>query len=36
MFRLDDGSVLTGPATAPQPSFETRVRDGQVEFRRRA
>jgi nitrite reductase/ring-hydroxylating ferredoxin subunit len=32
-FRLDDGSVLRGPATAPQPTYETRVRDGKVEIR---
>jgi nitrite reductase/ring-hydroxylating ferredoxin subunit/uncharacterized membrane protein len=34
-FRLRDGSVVTGPATAPQPSYEARVRDGKVEVRRR-
>jgi nitrite reductase/ring-hydroxylating ferredoxin subunit len=28
MFRLADGSVARGPATAPQPAFRTRVRDG--------
>jgi nitrite reductase/ring-hydroxylating ferredoxin subunit/uncharacterized membrane protein len=32
-FRLDDGAVDRGPATAPQPSFETRVRDGRIEVR---
>jgi nitrite reductase/ring-hydroxylating ferredoxin subunit/uncharacterized membrane protein len=31
MFRLEDGSVARGPATAPQPAFETRVRDGIVQ-----
>jgi nitrite reductase/ring-hydroxylating ferredoxin subunit/uncharacterized membrane protein len=30
-FRLVDGSVMRGPATAPQPAFETRVREGMVE-----
>lgn len=35
-FDLRDGSVLGGPATAPQPSFEARRRDGVVEVRRRA
>jgi nitrite reductase/ring-hydroxylating ferredoxin subunit len=25
VFRLSDGSVVRGPATAPQPSFETRI-----------
>lgn len=29
-FRLVDGSVVGGPATAPQPSFETRVIDGVI------
>lgn len=33
-FALDDGRVLTGPATLPQPRFEARVRDGYVEVRR--
>jgi nitrite reductase/ring-hydroxylating ferredoxin subunit/uncharacterized membrane protein len=28
MFRLRDGSVARGPATAAQPAFETRVRHG--------
>jgi nitrite reductase/ring-hydroxylating ferredoxin subunit len=28
VFRLTDGSVVRGPATAPQPVFRTRVRDG--------
>jgi len=34
-FALEDGRVLNGPATMPQPCFETRVRDGFVEVRRR-
>jgi nitrite reductase/ring-hydroxylating ferredoxin subunit/uncharacterized membrane protein len=34
-FRLSDGAVLRGPATAPQPSFETQVREGRVEVRGR-
>jgi nitrite reductase/ring-hydroxylating ferredoxin subunit/uncharacterized membrane protein len=33
-FALQDGRVLDGPATMPQPCFETRVRDGHVEVRR--
>ena len=33
-FALEDGAVLRGPATAPQPAFETRERDGRVEVRR--
>ena len=32
-FRLRDGSVEQGPATAPQPVFETRERDGRIEVR---
>jgi nitrite reductase/ring-hydroxylating ferredoxin subunit/uncharacterized membrane protein len=32
-FSLDDGSVVHGPATAPQPSFEVEVRDGVVRAR---
>lgn len=31
VFSLETGEVLRGPATAPQPRFETRVTDGQVE-----
>jgi nitrite reductase/ring-hydroxylating ferredoxin subunit/uncharacterized membrane protein len=32
-FALDSGQVLDGPATFPQPCFETRVKDGQIEVR---
>jgi nitrite reductase/ring-hydroxylating ferredoxin subunit/uncharacterized membrane protein len=32
-FDLRDGKVLDGPATFPQPRFQTRVREGQVEVR---
>lgn len=32
-FDLRDGSVVRGPATAPQPAFETRQRDGTIEVR---
>ena len=32
-FALDSGQVLDGPATFPQPCFETRVWDGQIEVR---
>jgi nitrite reductase/ring-hydroxylating ferredoxin subunit len=28
VFRLSDGGVERGPATAPQPTFETDIRDG--------
>ena len=33
-FDRRDGSVQQGPATAPQPAFETRVRDDRIEIRR--
>lgn len=33
VFRIDDGSVVHGPATAPVPGFETRVTGGVVETR---
>lgn len=32
-FRLEDGSVASGPATAPQPAYDVRVRDGSIEVR---
>ena len=32
-FSLRDGSVIDGPATHPQPCFETRVHAGQIEIR---
>ena len=35
-FDRRDGGVRQGPATAPQPAFEVRVRDERVEVRRRA
>jgi nitrite reductase/ring-hydroxylating ferredoxin subunit len=30
-FRVSDGTVARGPATAPQPVFRTRVRDGVIQ-----
>jgi len=33
-FDVCSGSVLRGPATAPQQAFETRVQDGKIEVRR--
>jgi nitrite reductase/ring-hydroxylating ferredoxin subunit/uncharacterized membrane protein len=33
-FRLD-GSIVTGPATSPQPTFQIRVDDGIIQIRRR-
>ena len=35
VFDLRDGGLLHGPAAYPQPSWETRVRDGRIEVRRR-
>lgn len=34
-FCLNDGRVIDGPATHPQPSFETRVSNGMIEVRAR-
>jgi nitrite reductase/ring-hydroxylating ferredoxin subunit len=33
VFRLSDGAVARGPATAPQPVFTTEVRDGMLRVR---
>lgn len=33
VFDLRDGSIVHGPATQPQPRFEARERDGQIEIR---
>ena len=33
VFKLEDGSVVHGPATQPQPRFEAREREGDVEIR---
>ncbi|GAA0910020.1 hypothetical protein GCM10009549_19270 [Streptomyces thermoalcalitolerans] len=35
VFRLSDGWNVHGPATAPQPAFDTRIVDGHVEVRLR-
>jgi nitrite reductase/ring-hydroxylating ferredoxin subunit/uncharacterized membrane protein len=32
-FALEDGRPIDGPASIPQPSFETRVRNGRIEVR---
>jgi len=32
-FNIKDGRVVDGPATFPQPCFEARVREGQIEVR---
>ncbi len=34
-YSLEDGSVVCGPTTFPQPSYECRLRGGQVEIRAR-
>jgi nitrite reductase/ring-hydroxylating ferredoxin subunit len=33
VFRLADGTIVRGTASTPQPVYETRVRDGQIEVR---
>ncbi len=35
VFDLRDGSVVHGPATYPEPAYDARMRDGQVEIRLR-
>lgn len=35
VFRLSDGWNVRGPATSPQPAFDTRIVDGHVEVRLR-
>jgi nitrite reductase/ring-hydroxylating ferredoxin subunit len=35
VFRLDDGSVVHGPATGPQPAYDVRMAEGRVSVRRR-
>jgi nitrite reductase/ring-hydroxylating ferredoxin subunit len=32
-FRLSDGHIVRGPASVPQPAYETRVRGGKIEVR---
>ncbi|MFB4298811.1 Rieske 2Fe-2S domain-containing protein [Actinomadura sp. NTSP31] len=32
-FRLADGGIVRGPASTPEPCFETRVHDGRIEVR---
>lgn len=36
VFHLDDGRIYRGPATTPQPSYDTRVQDGNIEVRARS
>jgi nitrite reductase/ring-hydroxylating ferredoxin subunit len=35
VFALEDGALIHGPAAYPQPAWDTRVRDGRIEVRRR-
>ena len=35
-FDLEDGSVVNGPARAPQPGYDVRIEGGRIELRRRA
>jgi nitrite reductase/ring-hydroxylating ferredoxin subunit len=35
-FLLDDGTIARGPASRPQPAYETRVVEGRVQVRSRA
>jgi nitrite reductase/ring-hydroxylating ferredoxin subunit len=35
VFRVDDGSVLRGPAVLPQPVYEARLNEGMIELRPR-
>jgi nitrite reductase/ring-hydroxylating ferredoxin subunit len=32
-FALDDGHVINGPATQPQPVFAVRQREGRIEVK---
>lgn len=36
IFRLTDGSIVRGPASNPQPAYDTRIRDGHIEVRARS
>jgi nitrite reductase/ring-hydroxylating ferredoxin subunit len=32
-FRFADGSIVRGPASTPEPSYQTRIQDGRIEVR---
>jgi nitrite reductase/ring-hydroxylating ferredoxin subunit len=32
-FRLADGTIVRGPASTPQPCYQTRIQDGRIEVR---
>ncbi|WP_018614333.1 Rieske 2Fe-2S domain-containing protein [Segetibacter koreensis] len=34
VFSLEDGSVINGPASEPQPKFDVRINNGQIEVRK--
>ena len=34
VFSLENGSVIDGPATEPQPAFDVRINNGQIEVRK--
>jgi nitrite reductase/ring-hydroxylating ferredoxin subunit len=34
-FRLENGDIVNGPASVPQPAYEVRERDGQIEVKGR-
>ena len=36
VFRLEDGQPVHGPASVPEPDYEVRVNDGQIEVRGRS
>jgi nitrite reductase/ring-hydroxylating ferredoxin subunit len=33
IFRLSDGHIVRGPASTPQPTYQTRIRGGKIEVR---
>jgi len=32
-FRFDDGTIVRGPASTPEPCYQTRIQDGRIEVR---
>jgi nitrite reductase/ring-hydroxylating ferredoxin subunit len=32
-FRFADGSIVRGPASTPEPRYQTRIQDGRIEVR---
>ena len=32
-FRFADGSIVRGPASTPEPCYQTRIQDGRIEIR---